>query len=119
MNSGAYWSLMPVIAAELFGEVSIGAIYNYLGLAPASASFVVTIGIADVVYSAHTPAHAPALCARTVGMKDGKCFGMACYQTTFIVTTGLCALGCLLALLLTRRMVPFYAKRDHARAGAP
>lgn len=105
---GAFWSLMPVLCAELFGERSLGTIYSLFSLAPASASFAVTVGVATTVYAAHTPKHAPPLCAATVDMDDGKCFGAGCYQTTFVVTLAMCVGGSLLAFILARRMKPFY-----------
>ena len=95
--------------SELFGDASVGTIYSLLQLAPAAASFAVTVGVASTVYAAHTPPHAPPLCAKTVGMKDGKCFGAACYRATFITCAALCAFGALLALVLARRMRSFYA----------
>ena len=104
---GAFWSLMPVLVAELFGEKSIGTIYTIIGLAPASASFAVTVGVASTVYKAHVPPHAPPQC---VDMQDGKCFGPECYQDTFLITAGLCVLGSLLALVLAARMRPFYRR---------
>jgi MFS family permease len=108
---GAYWALMPVLCAELYGEKSLGAIYSLFSLAPASASFAVTVGIASNIYAAHVPPHAPPLCARTVHMEDGKCFGPQCYRLTFLVTTGLCCFGTVLAALLARRMAPYYRAR--------
>jgi len=104
---GAFWSLMPVLVAELFGEASIGTIYTIIGLAPASASFAVTVGVASPVYKAHVPPNPPPLC---VHMQRGKCFGLPCYKDTFLITTGLCVLGACLALVLAARMRPFYRR---------
>ena len=103
------------------------------------------MGLASAVYEAHTPPHAPELCAKTVGMKDGKCFGTACYQITFIGTAvstptaplcepasicmhgsandfvvlssqAMCVFGAVLALVLSRRMAAFYTKQQVAHA---
>jgi MFS family permease len=115
---GAFWSLMPVLVAELFGERSIGTIYTIIGLAPASASFAVTVGVASTVYQAHVPPHAPPLCVQTVGMQDGKCFGLACYRDTFLITTGLCVVGAVCAFVLAARMRPFYRRIHLSSAGA-
>ena len=104
---------MPAIASDLFGERSLGTIYNLFGLAPASGSFAVTVGIASRVYAAHTPVHVPPVCARTVGMKDGKCFGLVCYSLTFFCSAGLCCVGCILALVLAWRMASFYRQRAY------
>jgi len=109
---------MPVLVAELFGEKSIGTIYTIIGLAPASASFAVTVGVASSVYKAHVPPHAPPLCKATVGMQDGKCFGLLCYQDTFLTTASLCVVGSVLSALLAGRMRPFY-KRNRLAAMSP
>ena len=116
---GAFWSLMPVLVAELFGERAIGTIYTIIGLAPASASFAVTVGVASTVYQAHVPPHAPPLCKDTVGMQDGKCFGLLCYQDTFLITTGLCIFGSALSGVLAVRMRSFYRRNRLAAMSPP
>jgi len=106
---GAFWSLMPVLTAEIVGEKNLGTVYNIMSLAPAASVYVNTVLLASSVYAAHTPPHAPQLCAETVGMADGKCFGRECYGLTLRLTAGLGLLGAACALVLAWRMRFFYA----------
>jgi len=102
-------SLMPVLTAEIVGEKNLGTVYNIMSLAPAASVYVNTVLLASSVYAAHTPPHAPQLCAETVGMADGKCFGRECYGLTLRLTAGLGLLGAACALVLAWRMRFFYA----------
>ncbi|XP_059659852.1 protein NUCLEAR FUSION DEFECTIVE 4 [Cornus florida] len=43
--------------------------------------------------------------------RDGRCMGVECYQTTFIIWGSLCFLGTLLALVLHARTKKFYSHR--------
>jgi len=93
LSFGSYWALLPAMAADLFGMVSLGSIYTTLACAPMAGSFILGQQVASSLYQAHCPAGTT------------TCMGPLCFRYSFLANAGACgsaALACL-ALALTSR----------------
>jgi MFS family permease len=86
---GAIWTLIPTLAADLFGRKHFGA--NYALILPA-------VSLAAAVYSKHAD--------------DDGCAGAACFGTTFLATAAACGGGAVMALLLGVRSRKRYASAE-------
>ncbi|KAJ9543389.1 hypothetical protein OSB04_023096 [Centaurea solstitialis] len=89
--TGAITSISVSTTAELFGTKSFGVNHNIL---------VTNIPIGSFLFG-----DMAALLYREQGLAngDGKCMGIKCYQTSFIVWGSLCLLGTFLAIILHSR----------------
>ena len=92
---GAIWTLIPTLAADLFGRKHFGA--NYALILPA-------VSLAAVLFSTLL---APAIYAKHAD--DDGCAGAACFGTTFLATAAACGGGAVMALLLGVRSRKRYA----------
>lgn len=95
--TGAISSMAVSATTELFGAKGFGINHNIV---------IINIPIGSFIFG-----EMAAVLYRRNGSGDdvGKCMGMKCYQTSFIVWGSLCCLGTLLALILHSRSKRFCA----------
>lgn len=95
--TGAITSLSVSTTTELFGAKNFSVNHNVL---------IANIPIGSFIFG-----YSAALLYHKEGNGNGKCFGMQCYKTTFIIWGSLCLIGTLLALILYARTRKFYSQR--------
>lgn len=96
--TGAITSISISTTTELFGAKHFGVNHNVL---------VTNIPIGSFLFGDL----AALLYRRAANSGGGRCMGMNCYQTSFIIWGSLCLLGTLLALILHVRTKKFYSQR--------
>lgn len=94
--TGAITSISVATTTELFGTENFGVNHNVV---------VTNIPIGSFIFG-----YGAALLYRSRRGGDGKCMGMECYSTTFVVWGCLCLLGTVLALVLHARTRKFYSR---------
>ena len=92
---GAIWTLIPTLAADLFGRKHFGANYALILPAVSLAAVLFSTLLAPTVYARHAD--------------DDGCAGAACFGTTFLATAAACGGGAVMALLLGVRSRKRYA----------
>ncbi|XP_065880628.1 protein NUCLEAR FUSION DEFECTIVE 4 [Euphorbia lathyris] len=88
--TGAITSISVSTTTQLFGTKNFSINHNLV---------VANIPIGSFIFG-----YLAALIYHKEGTQDGKCFGIKCYQNTFILWGSLCFLGTFLALILHSRM---------------
>ncbi|KAF2296880.1 hypothetical protein GH714_010921 [Hevea brasiliensis] len=94
--TGAITSISVSTTTELFGTKNFSVNHNLV---------VANIPIGSFLFG-----YFAALLYHKEGNEDGKCMGMQCYRSTFIIWGSLCFLGATLALILCARMRKFYSQ---------
>ena len=94
--SGAITSIAVSTTTELFGSKNFSVNHNVVVANIPIGSFLFGISAA-IVYRKHGD--------------NGKCIGMECYRSTFILWGSLCCLGTVLALILHARTRKFYSQK--------
>ncbi|KAK4274886.1 hypothetical protein QN277_018051 [Acacia crassicarpa] len=97
--TGAITSLSVSTTTELFGTKNFSVNHNIVVTNIPIGSFVFGYLAAQIYHKEQG--------------EDGKCIGMECYRTTFIIWASLCFFGTLLALILHARTRKFYSQRDN------
>ncbi|PKA62448.1 hypothetical protein AXF42_Ash009334 [Apostasia shenzhenica] len=94
---GVQFSVMVPTASELFGLKHFGIIYNFMLLGNPLGALLLSGILAGYVYDKEAE-------------KQGgtTCLGPSCFGLTFLVLSGVCALGSLLSVVLTVRIRPVY-----------
>ena len=95
--SGAITSIAVSTTTELFGTKNFSVYHNVV---------VANIPIGSFLFGISA-----ALVYRKQGDGHGKCFGMDCYNNTFIFWGSLSFLGTILALILHARTRKFYSQK--------
>lgn len=91
LSTGAISTISISATRELFGAKHFGVNHNIL---------IINIPIGSFIFGNS----AAVLYRRNSDASDvGKCMGMTCYQTSFMIWGSLCCLGTLLALILHSR----------------
>lgn len=96
--SGAITSIAVSITKELFGAKNFSINHNVV---------VANISIGSFLFG-----YSSAVLYNKEGNEDGRCMGMACYRSTFIIWGSLCTFGTVLALVLYARTRKFYSHRS-------
>lgn len=100
---GSHWSLMPSLAADLFGLKSFATIYTVLQIAPACGSLGLASWLTATLYSEEL---------RRQGLpSDAVCLGRGCFRTTFLILTISAGVGCIAAASLLYRTRRVYQKQ--------
>ncbi|CAK7351975.1 unnamed protein product [Dovyalis caffra] len=94
--TGAITSISVSTTRELFGTKNFSVNHNVV---------VANIPIGSFIFG-----YSAAVLYRREGNGDGKCMGMECYRTTFVVWGSLCLFGTFLALVLYARLRKFYSR---------
>ncbi|KAA8543685.1 hypothetical protein F0562_021569 [Nyssa sinensis] len=98
--TGAITSISISMTTDLFGTKNFSVNHNILVANIPIGSFLLG-DLAALLY------HKEAI----NGGDHGRCMGMECYQTTFIIWGSLCLLGTLLALILRAKTKKFYSQK--------
>ncbi|KAL7264198.1 hypothetical protein ACSBR1_002200 [Camellia fascicularis] len=96
--TGAITSLSISTTTELFGAKNFSVNHNLIVANIPIGSFIFG-DLAALIYR-----------QKSYG-SDGRCMGMECYKTTFIIWGSLCFLGCFLALILHARTKKLYSQK--------
>ena len=83
---GAIWTLIPTLAADLFGRQHFGSNYALILPSVSLAAILFSTVLAPAVYAAHAD--------------DDGCTGADCFGLTFLITAMSCGAGAVMALLL-------------------
>lgn len=97
--TGAITSISVSTTTELFGTKNFSVNHNVVVANIPMGSFIFGY-MAALVYH------------REGNGEEGKCMGMECYRSTFIIWGSLCFLGAVLALILHVRVRKFYSHRS-------
>ena len=97
---GTFWSLIPPMTIELFGEKHVGLNYQLLGLAPAAGSVLANVFLAAQVYQMHSIPH------------SNLCCGPMCFKLTHILLSVSSLLGVIAALCVHFRTRAFYGLQE-------
>ena len=92
LSYGAYWTLIPVVASDLFGLKNLGANYKIATLGEAGGYLLLGRWLTAKIYESHIT-------------KPGstKCYGTACFRLTFLASAGTCLSAVAAGVLLARR----------------
>lgn len=96
--TGAISTLCVSLTTELFGTKNFGVNHNIV---------VANIPIGSFLFGGFA-----AFLYQKEARGDERCFGLSCYQKTFIIWGSLCSFGTLLALILHIRTRKFYFHRS-------
>ena len=92
---GVQVSVMIPTASELFGLKHFGVIYNFINMSIPLTSLFFSALLAGFLYD------------RKAGPSN-ICYGMQCFQLTFVTLAVVCVLGLLVSLILSYRIRPVY-----------
>ena len=93
---GVQVSVMIPTASELFGLKHFGVIYNFINM---------SIPLSSLLFSALLAGH---LYDQEAEPGNHVCYGMQCFQLTFITLGCVCVVGILVSLFLSYRIRPVY-----------
>lgn len=96
--TGSITSISVSLTTELFGKKNFSVNHNIIVANIPIGSFLFG-DMAAILYRRH------------VGESGGRCMGMECYQTTFVIFGCLCFLGTIMAWVLHLNTKKFYSQR--------
>ena len=94
---GVQFSIMVPTTSELFGLKNFGTFYNFMSLGNPLGALLFSSFLAGYIYDSEAAKQ------HTV-----SCIGPTCFRTTFLVLAGVCGMGTLLSMVLTKRIRPVY-----------
>ncbi|XAR66830.1 hypothetical protein NMG60_11013178 [Bertholletia excelsa] len=94
---GAQSSTMVPTASELFGLKHFGIIFNFMTLGNPLGAFLFSGLLAGFVYD-----------DEAAKQHSNSCLGSNCFRLTFLVLAGVCTIGTVLSIVLTKRIKPVY-----------
>ncbi|XP_047328170.1 protein NUCLEAR FUSION DEFECTIVE 4-like [Impatiens glandulifera] len=94
---GFQFSILVPTASELFGLENFGLIFNIMSLVNPLGAFLFSALLAGHVYD-----------KEAAKQQSLTCIGRDCFGLTFMVMAGVCCVGSLLSVVLTRRIKPVY-----------
>jgi hypothetical protein len=93
---GSQWSLMPTIAAEIFGSAYLGAIFNTITVANPVATYILSVRVVGYIYD------------KEASRSKNTCVGTHCFMLSFLIMASTTLLGSLVALALFFRTRNYY-----------
>ncbi|XVE71550.1 hypothetical protein DITRI_Ditri10aG0160000 [Diplodiscus trichospermus] len=101
---GVQFSIMIPTVSELFGLKNFGILFNFISLGNPLGAFLFSGLLAGYVYDTEV--------AKQQGLdlvsSSISCIGPNCFRLTFLVLAGLCAVGSVASIILTKRIWPVY-----------
>ncbi|KAI8565689.1 hypothetical protein RHMOL_Rhmol03G0280400 [Rhododendron molle] len=94
---GVQFSIMVPTASELFGLKNFGIFFNVMSLGNPLGALIFSGLLAGFVYD-----------NEVAKQHSSSCLGPNCFRLTFLVLSGVCALGTVLSVVLTKRIKPVY-----------
>jgi hypothetical protein len=93
---GSQWSLMPTIAADIYGVRHLGTIYNTIGIATPLGSYIFSVRVIGYFYD------------KEASGEDDSCSGTHCFMLSFLIMASAVFFGFLAAIALFFRTKSFY-----------
>ncbi|KAF7149015.1 hypothetical protein RHSIM_Rhsim03G0255500 [Rhododendron simsii] len=94
---GVQFSIMVPTASELFGLKNFGIFFNFMSLGNPLGALLFSGLLAGFVYDNEAEKQ-----------HSTSCLGPNCFRLTFLVLSGVCAIGTVLSVVLTKRIKPVY-----------
>ncbi|KAG5559534.1 hypothetical protein RHGRI_009159 [Rhododendron griersonianum] len=94
---GVQFSIMVPTASELFGLKNFGIFFNFMSLGNPLGALLFSGLLAGFVYD-----------NEAAKQHSTSCLGPNCFRLTFLVLSGVCAIGTVLSVVLTKRIKPVY-----------
>lgn len=94
---GIQFSIMVPATSELFGLKNFGTFYNFMSLGNPLGALLFSSFLAGYIYD-----------SEAAKQHAVSCVGPTCFRTTFLVLAGVCFLGSILSMVLTKRIRPVY-----------
>lgn len=94
---GVQFSIMVPTASELFGLKNFGIFFNFMSLGNPLGALLFSGLLAGFVYD-----------NEAAKQHSTSCLGPNCFRLTFVVLSGVCAIGTILSVVLTKRIKPVY-----------
>ncbi|KAF5725854.1 protein NUCLEAR FUSION DEFECTIVE 4-like [Tripterygium wilfordii] len=101
---GVQFSIMIPTVSELFGLTHFGIFYNFISLGNPLGAFLFSGLLAGYIYDTEA-AKQHALDPSSASI---SCSGPNCFRLTFLVLAGVCCVGSILSIVLTKRIRPVY-----------
>ncbi|GMI81178.1 hypothetical protein like AT1G80530 [Hibiscus trionum] len=101
---GVQFSIMIPTVSELFGLKHFGIFYNFMSLGNPLGAFLFSGLLAGYIYDTEAAKqHGLGLISSSI-----SCIGPNCFRLTFLVLAGLCGVGSVASIVLTKRIWPVY-----------
>ncbi|KAK8491179.1 hypothetical protein V6N13_076336 [Hibiscus sabdariffa] len=101
---GVQFSIMIPTVSELFGLKHFGIFYNFMSLGNPLGAFLFSGLLAGYIYDTEAAKqHGLDLINSSI-----SCTGPNCFRLTFLVLAGLCGVGSVASIILTKRIWPVY-----------
>ncbi|CAK9134300.1 unnamed protein product [Ilex paraguariensis] len=94
---GVQFSIMVPTASELFGLKNFGIIFNFMSIGNPVGAYLFSGLLAGYIYD-----------NEAAKQQAESCLGPSCFRLTFLVLAGLCGVGAILSIFLTRRIKSVY-----------
>lgn len=104
---GSQWSLMPTIAAEIFGPAHMGEIFNTVTFANPVGTYILSVRVVGYIYDKETSG------------SENTCTGTHCFMLSFIIMASTTLFGSFVALALFFRTRNFYHRIIFVRLRHP
>ncbi|CAL9127889.1 protein NUCLEAR FUSION DEFECTIVE 4-like [Musa acuminata AAA Group] len=101
---GVQTSVMVPTVSELFGLKHFGTLFNFMLLGNPLGAFLFSGLLAGSLYDKEAAKQHPPF----LDHSSTSCLGPSCFRVTFLTLAGVCSLGTLLSMILTRRIRPVY-----------
>ncbi|GBG85457.1 hypothetical protein CBR_g40099 [Chara braunii] len=115
LSFGAYWSLVPAVASDLFGLEHFGAVYKAVASALPFGALILSAKITGSLYDQEVVHYCKSL-GGDVGiakcMEEHTCYGHACFAKALVILGGVCIASISAAALLTWRTQKFYRMKN-------
>ncbi|XVE63622.1 hypothetical protein DITRI_Ditri07aG0034300 [Diplodiscus trichospermus] len=101
---GVQFSIMIPTVSELFGLKHFGIFYNFMSIGNPLGAFLFSGLLAGYIYDTEA--------AKQRGLElvcsSVSCIGPNCFRLTFLILAGLCGVGSVASIILTKRIWPVY-----------
>lgn len=101
---GVQFSIMIPTVSELFGLKHFGIFYNFMSLGNPLGAFLFSGLLAGYIYDNEAAKQ------RGLGLVTSSisCIGPNCFRLTFLILAGICGVGSVASIILTKRIWPVY-----------
>lgn len=101
---GVQFSIMIPTVSELFGLKHFGIFYNFMSLGNPLGAFLFSGLLAGYIYDNEAAKqHVLGLITASI-----SCIGPNCFRLTFLILAGICSVGTVASIILTKRIWPVY-----------
>lgn len=105
MCYGVQFSIMIPTVSELFGLKHFGIFFNFMLLGNPLGAFLFSGLLAGYIYDREA---AKQHGLNLIAGSNTTCVGPDCFRITFLVLAGVCGVGSIMSIVLTRRIWPVY-----------